>query len=160
MTRCPHCGESFVLPPLPRPDVGGLPPALRTLAWCLLGLAALRMVSFVQLLVTFGRFGMFGALDLVSVFGTQLGHTALLVAAGVGLLRARSWAPAVAWLQVAMTVFSLGRLALSFVGIGFGALSMGLDLGTLSFLLSLAVAVLTVVVLVRPDVRAVFRRAV
>jgi hypothetical protein len=157
MTRCPHCGESFVLPPLPRPTAG-LPQALRVLAWSLLVLAGLRMASFVQLVVVFAQHGMFGGPSLVTVFGAQLVHTALVVAAGVGLLQARSWAPIVAWLQVASTLFSLGSFLFAFLGLGFGARFGSLDVGTFVLLASLVVALMSVIVLVRPDVRAVFRQ--
>lgn len=156
MTRCPHCGESFVLPPLP-PPTAELPPALRTLAWALLALAALRLASFARLALLVAQHGLLGGPSLVTFFGPQLAHTALVVAAGVGLLRARSWGPPVAWLQVASTLFALGSFALSFLGVGVGG-RLGLDVGSVAFLAGLVVAVLTVVVLVRPDVRAVFRQ--
>jgi hypothetical protein len=157
MTRCPHCGESFVLPPLPRQGLE-LPPALRTLAWSLLALAALRTVSLVPLILMLPQLVSMGAQTLVTVFGAQLVHTALIVAAGVGLLQARSWGPLLAWLQVASTLFSLGSFVLAFVGVGFGLAAGAYGYGALLHLASLVVAAMTAVVLVRPDVRAVFRK--
>lgn len=156
LPRCPHCGESFALAPAPRSSER-LPEALRALAWGLLALAALRTLSLFPLLLMLPQLASLGAWTLATVFGTQLAHTALVVAAGVGLLQARSWAPIVAWLQVASTLLSLGWFVLALVASGLGRVSGELGLGGLLHLASLGVAVMTVVVLVRADVRAVFR---